>query len=409
MKYILKRLVCLPVFLLTLQLGEALGPHELLLLVNKNSPRSKQMANHYVRMRQIPAQNIVQLDLPDSVLEAGAEISSTDFGRFIWNPAHTAMKQRGIGDHILAWTYSADFPVRIEGSPQLSIQGITFVRNIVPRPKSSTKGLYSSPLFAGPNEAGGPQAPSHSFDGFKGRLRENMPVPSMMLGWTGARGMDVENALKCLSRGLLSDRSAPRGTVYFVVNSDVRSKCRDWQYPAAVQELFALHVASVITPNFPSGKTDVLGLFCGIAWVNPDSVQAFLPGCMADQFTSFAGVLDFFDQTKLTDWLVAGATASAGQIAEPYAMWTKFPNARFYAHYASGCTMIESFFQSIRCPLQLLMVGDPLASPWAPNQSMILVQSDDGTNPEKAFFTPRFSPSLQVLNPIICTSSMDAS
>ena len=28
--------------------------------------------------------------------------------------------------------------------------------------------------------------------------------------------------------------------------------------------------------------------------------------------------------------------------------------------------MIESFFQSIRCPLQILLVGDPLASPWQP-------------------------------------------
>ena len=28
--------------------------------------------------------------------------------------------------------------------------------------------------------------------------------------------------------------------------------------------------------------------------------------------------------------------------------------------------MIESFYQSIRCPLQIVVVGDPLASPWAP-------------------------------------------
>jgi hypothetical protein len=47
------------------------------------------------------------------------------------------------------------------------------------------------------------------------------------------------------------------------------------------------------------------------------------------------------------------------------AIWTKFPHARFFVHYAAGCTMIESFYQSVRCPLQLLIVGDPLACPWA--------------------------------------------
>jgi hypothetical protein len=28
--------------------------------------------------------------------------------------------------------------------------------------------------------------------------------------------------------------------------------------------------------------------------------------------------------------------------------------------------MIESFYLSVRCPLQLLIVGEPLACPWAP-------------------------------------------
>ena len=34
--------------------------------------------------------------------------------------------------------------------------------------------------------------------------------------------------------------------------------------------------------------------------------------------------------------------------------------------------MLESFFQSIRCPLQILLVGDPLAQPWAHEAKLIL-------------------------------------
>lgn len=377
----------------------ALGPHEVLLLVNGNSLRSRQVANHYARLRQIPPQNVVLLDLPDSVLSAYAEIPPADFARLIWEPANKAMQERGIADHILAWAYSADFPTRIDGSPKISVQGITFARNSLPEANVIDKGQYVSPLFAGPDKAGAFQAPAHSFDAFKGALLENMPLPSMMLGLTGARGMDIEGVLKSLSRGALADRTSPKGTVFFVVNPDVRSGCREWQYPAAQQELAARHVAAVITSNMPAGRSGILGVMTGAEWVDAVSVGSFLPGAMADHLTSYSGILDTFIQSKLTDWLEAGATMSAGPVTEPYANWAKFPNARFFSHYASGCTAIESFYQSVRCPLQLLMVGDPLACPWAPKLSMVLVQVDDGTNPDEAVFTTSLFPSSPVPPP----------
>jgi hypothetical protein len=34
-------------------------------------------------------------------------------------------------------------------------------------------------------------------------------------------------------------------------------------------------------------------------------------------------------------------------------------------HYARGCTLAESFYQSVHSPYQLLIVGDPLCRPWA--------------------------------------------
>ena len=34
-------------------------------------------------------------------------------------------------------------------------------------------------------------------------------------------------------------------------------------------------------------------------------------------------------------------------------------------HYARGCTLAEAFYQSVRGPYQLLIVGDPLCRPWA--------------------------------------------
>jgi hypothetical protein len=98
----------------------------------------------------------------------------------------------------------------------------------------------------------------------------------------------------------------------------------------------------------------------------------FLPGAIAEHLTSFGAVFDNNSQTKITEWIRAGATASAGTVTEPYANWVKFPHARVFAHQVAGCTTLESLTQAIRCPLQILLLGDPLASPWAPRSSITL-------------------------------------
>ena len=202
----------------------------------------------------------------------------------------------------------------------------------------------------------------------------------MMLGHTGKNGTSVDTIIKCLEAGLRSDGTVPTGTVYFVTTDDtIRSRCREWQYPKAMRQLASMGVRAVVTDKFPANATDVIGLMTGAENVNPAQGNTYVPGCMAEHLTSAAGVFDSDGQTKLSAWIAAGATASAGAVTEPFANWTKFPSAHFFVHYASGCTMIESFYQSIRCPLQLVIVGDPLAQPWAPMATMKISGIPRGT------------------------------
>ena len=373
-------------FLLFASRVQALGPHELLVLVNKNSCSSKEVANAFIQERGIPPENVVYLDLPDSILEPGAAISPADFTRLIWEPANAVMQRRGIGNHILAWIYSVDFPIRVTTTPLMSVQGLTFVRNQIPAAEMIQKGLYQSPLFAGPDFPDHAGAPAHSLEGFFARYQTGMPLPSMMLGFTGARGNDVEMVLRILRRGALSDHTSPPGSIFFQVSDDIRSKCRAWQYAGAQKELEALRVASMITSEVPDVSTKIMGLMSGRPWIDTTPMRNALPGCMAEHLTSFSAVFDNSDQSKATQWLGAGASLTAGIVTEPMAIWTKFPHARFFVHYAAGCTALESFYQAIRCPLQILLLGDPLAAPWAPNQSMVLVQLEEGAVSNKATF-----------------------
>ena len=70
-------------------------------------------------------------------------------------------------------------------------------------------------------------------------------------------------------------------------------------------------------------------------------------------------------QTPLSELLRYGAAAASGTVTEPYAVAHKFPSPMMQVHYARGCTVAESFYQSVLCPYQLLIVGDPLCRPWA--------------------------------------------
>lgn len=350
----------------------ALGPHEVLVLANGNSADSVEIAKEFVRLRKVPGRNMVRLSLPASVIESPARISPDEFTRLIWSPAMRAARKRGIEGHILAWVYSVDFPILIESVPPISLQGLTFVRNKMPDPKQVEKGIYVSPLFADSINPVSPSFCSQTLDVYRQWLGDDMPLPSMMLGYTGERGSTKDAVLKCIRNGVDSDGSAPEGTVYFVVSDNIRSTCRDWQFPSVRRELGALGVKAVITRQFPSRQKDVIGLLMGAAVVNPAQDNLYVPGCMAEHLTSAAASFHTPHQTKLSSWINAGVTASAGAVTEPFSAWTKFPGGRFFVHYASGCSMIESFFQSIRCPLQILLVGEPLAQPWAPKAEVVL-------------------------------------
>ena len=345
-------------------LSWALGPHEVLVLANRESPVSLEIARQYARLRQVPDANVVPLDLPWKEGSVPVEIAPADFTKEIWEPANKALEDRGIKDHVLAWLYAPGFPVRISGTPPLSITGLTFLRNRRPDSEVIAKGTYASPLFAGPDNPGAAGFPAQSLDVQKAWLGKDMPLPAMMLGFIGPRGNTREEVLACMERGLRADGTRPEGTVYFVTNTDVRSLCRQWEILSSARELNAAGVKTVVTNALPEEANGIAGAMMGAADLDLKTPRKFLPGAMAEHLTSFGAAFESGGQTKITEWIRAGATASAGTVTEPLALWTKFPHARFHAHSAAGCTILESFYQSIRCPLQILPLGEPLAAPW---------------------------------------------
>jgi hypothetical protein len=143
---------------------------------------------------------------------------------------------------------------------------------------------------------------------------------------------------------------------------------RDTCYPQVAAEINRGGVRATVMPGrIPSRAKDVAGLMTGTESFDwPASGNVILPGAICEHLTSSGGMLAAHGgQTPLSVFLRAGAAGASGTVIEPRAVQAKFPLPSLHVHYTRGCSLAESFYQSVSGPYQLLIVGDPLCQPWA--------------------------------------------
>jgi hypothetical protein len=385
------------------------GPENLFLVVNPQSPASLAIANNYIHLRQIPAGNVLYLPWNPQY----GSIYVDDFRAKILNPILEAIRTRRLSAQIDCVAYSSDFPGQVvfesdvkklkNSSPQSSAEagGQNFLKSIplpgapalpVGAPYGSINGmtyLWQMVLKGGPDYY---SLQSNRYTRLPIEAQKNMPtlgfrnswqfgpqgelvesggnnyMLSVMLGVTIGRGNTVDDILHYLERSASADGTHPRGTIYFMKNTDIRSRVRHDMFPDTVAELEKLGVsAKIIEGILPQNKNDVQGAVIGISDFNwKASGSTILPGAICEHFTSYGGIMVNTDQqTPLSEFLRYGAAGASGTVIEPLALLQKFPLPMIQVHYARGCTLAEAFYQSVYAPYQLLIVGDPLCRPWA--------------------------------------------
>ena len=392
------------------------GPENVLLVVNPNSAASLTIANHYAALRNIPAENL--LFVPWDRKNQTADIDT--FREKILRPVLRAIQGEGLAGQIDYVVYSSDFPWGIsldsdvrkfaeemrrekmssdekaageskekpaekkqppkaawpkQLTPVGSLNGLTYLWEPV---------LAGVPAYFDPRSNGymrratskekGPTSLAFHSSLLFNRQGEVVPFGgeryflSVMLAVTAGRGNSVDEVLHYLQRSAEADGTQPKGTIYFVKNDNIRSKVRDGLFPAAVRDLKELGVkGEIVEGTMPMHKDDVQGAVMGVAGFDwKASGSTILPGAICEHFTSFGGVMsEKAGQTPLSVFLRYGAAGASGTVTEPYAIAEKFPSPMVQVHYARGCSLAEAFYQSVSCPYQLLIVGDPLCRPWA--------------------------------------------
>ena len=361
------------------------GPDNVLLVVNQRSWASHTIANYYRALRQLPDDHVVYLDWSKRV--TGTDIES--FRREILGPVIEAMRAKGLSKQIDYVIYSADFPYSInykkdidaeEPRPFASLTGLTYYAPQVMSRKIGYLELdsnwYMQPWQMRPGERPTPIPESRGFRASIGWLeRGGMTLHggqhyflSTMLAYTSGRGNSISEAIDYLQQSAAADGTFPRGTIYFAQTNNIRSQARHFSFPLVVDKLKRVGVhAEILNTIVPTRRNDVAGLVMGMNNFNwPAAQNQVVPGAICDNFTSYGGILkENSPQVPLTSFLRSGAAGASGTVVEPMSILSKFPHPMMHLHYVHGCSLAESFYQSVHGPYQLLIVGDPLCQPWA--------------------------------------------
>ena len=369
------------------------GPENVLLVVNQNSEASLTIANYYIRLRDIPPQNVLYLDWKGGLEKTGG----VAFRDQILTPILKTIDERKLSAQIDYVVYSSDFPWSVnlqnlfpdekipkQMRPLASITGATFLWPYVMQKSPAMLALgvnWYVPDGTPDNLANCKKIQEVLSQGFRGRyawqrggkrmkdLKEGQRYfLSVMLGVTQGRGNTVEEIARYLVSAAGADGTRPDGTFYFMQNNDVRSKTRHACFQSVVDLLREEGAKAVMKQGrLPQGAQDVVGLTVGASKFDvPAAKMRILPGAICEHLTSFGGYMGKdVGQTPLSEFLRAARRAPRGRWPSRYAIQGKFPLPTVHLHYYRGCSLAEAFYQSVASPYQLLIVGDPLCQPWA--------------------------------------------
>ena len=311
----------------------ALSATDLAVIVNANDPLSVAIGDYYAKARQLPPENVITVSFP-----AGKDVLATDTFQRVYMEVG-----KRTPPHVQAYALTWAAPVRVNC---MSI-GAAFTFGYATR--HCAKGCRAT-------------APNPYYDSASRRPYTDYAVrPTMMIA-----ARTLENARILIDRGILSDRTNPTGSAYFVVTKDRARNTRESRYHVARQRFNHRLPATIVRAQGLADKFDVMFYFTGAVRVPHLDTLGFLPGAMADHLTSAGGKLLNSPQMSAMKWLEAGATGSYGTVVEPCNFPQKFPDPVVaMAHYLEGETLIEAYWKSVMWPGQGIFIGEPLARPFA--------------------------------------------
>jgi uncharacterized protein (TIGR03790 family) len=374
-----------------------------LVVVNSLSAPSQQIGVHYMKARDIPAAQIVRVEVPE-----GDIIPRALYQERIERPITDWLARNSAHDRILYVVLTKGIPLRIDGTRGRAGTGasvdseLTLLYRRMTGVAVAPQGPIANPYFRGP-DAAGPAAT------FTHRDHDIFLV-------TRLDGFTTEDVIALIDRGVAPSRD---GVIVLDQKADLSKDPGDGWLRASADLLrskgFGDRTVLETTTRAFTGPQPVLGYY---SWGSNDPAVrnrnpglTFSPGAIAGMFLSsdartfreppakwtagdwtrqtsqFAGS----PQSLTGDLIRAGVTGAAGYVDEPFADGAVRPDVLFPA-YIDGFNLAESFYLATPyLSWQSVVVGDPLCAPFARSRAHTddLRGSLDPTTELPAFFSAR--------------------
>src|ERR1051326_2490192 len=326
-------------------------------VVNQSSSNSVELGNYYCEKRQVPPQNVLRTSW------TGGNISwtKTDFETVILNPLLSMISVRGLTNQIDYVVLSMDFPFQVTDATGLNSTTADLFYGFKPD-GAAMPGLPASCNL--------PAVSANSYVGSENIFRFSPPATATTNSFlaTMITSETLQQAKATIDQGVLSDNTFPTQTVILGHSDDPFRNIRYVNFDDTIFSAGLRMNYSILQSNLdsPFGLTNLLGYQNG--YFNfPISPDSFVPGAMADSLTSYGGLIlgGSGGHTTAMDFLNAGASGSYGTVVEPCNYLEKFPAPQNYFYQARGFSLSECYYQSVTNPYQGIMVGEPLAAPFA--------------------------------------------
>ncbi len=348
----------LAVVLVAVQARAGGGPAETVVLVNADSAESRRVAEHYVRVRNVPPSQVCEV-------RCTAELTTTieDFVRDVVDPLRLFLAERELEERVRFVVMTQGMPILAKTPSGRSVS------------TSAALSLLDSPV-CGQSQTQLPAVKNPYTSGPAAGAR--VETGGRFLLVTALVSTTADEAIALVDRSLASDGTAPKDALFVFQDANPAAHVRNVQYDAARQELermgFRTEHAKVGAKEV-NGRKRVMGYMSGGAYsaLSVEGVASieYLPGAITDLLQSFGSVPQNFtpdtkddSQFPVTHMVRAGVTGVHGAVAEPYNI--AFPDARLFVPYVQGFTLAESYHQ--RTPFAYwmnLVQGDPLCAPYA--------------------------------------------
>ena len=325
-----------------------------LVVVNPNSPNSLALGNYYCERRLVPPQNVLRLQ---NWTGGNLTWSRGEFNQALFQPLLNALATRGLARQVDFVLLSMDIPYEVTEAG--SVNSTTSVLFYGFKPDSATAQTSCAV----------PDFSSNSYAFSETRFRDSPPdtAPSNAFLAMMLTATDLDLAKLTVDQGVASDATFPAAPVLLATTSDAIRSARSVLFADAIFDGRVQGNIDLMSTNqdSPYGLNGLLGYQTGLQQFSL-SPNTFVPGAMADSLTSYGGaILQANPQTTLLAFLAAGAAGSYGTVIEPCPDTRKFPSPRDYFYQARGFSLAECYYQSLLNPYQGLLVGEPLAAPFA--------------------------------------------